>query len=79
MIPDIEDRMVESLRPLFGDFAESAVQQQKAKLGIGGAMDRNGYLRLIEEIKRMCSQVAGPLIADRVYQGLVAIVREGAT
>ena len=78
MSPDIETRMVESLRPLFGDFAESALEQQKAKLGIGASMDRSAYLRLIEEIKRMCSQVAGPLIADRVYQGLVAIVREVA-
>lgn len=74
MSPDLETRMVESLRPLFGDFAESALEQQKAKLGIGASMDRNAYLRLIEEIKRMCSQVAGPLIADKVYQGLVAIV-----
>jgi len=26
----------------------------------------------------MCSVIAGPSIADRLYQGLVAIVQEGA-
>lgn len=75
MAPDIEARMVESLRPLFGDFAESALEQQKVKLGIGGSVDRDEYLRLIEAIKAMCKQIAGPSIADRVYQGLVAIVK----
>jgi hypothetical protein len=78
MAPDIETRMVESLRPLFGDFAASALEQQKAKLGIGASMDRAEYLRLIEAIKTMCRQIAGPSIADRVYQGLVAIVSEVA-
>jgi len=78
MSRDLETRLVESMRPLFGDFAESALQQQKAKLGIRDSMDRGEYLRLIEEIKAMCSVIAGPSIADRLYQGLVAIVREGA-
>lgn len=78
MAPDLETRILESLRPLFGDFAESAVKQQKAKLGIEGSMDRGEYLQLIEEIKAMCSQIAGPMIADRVYRGLVAIAKEGA-
>ena len=78
MSPELESRLVESMRPLFGDFAESALQQQKAKLGIRHAAGRDEHIRLIEGIKTMCSTIAGPMIADRLYQGLVAIVREGA-
>jgi hypothetical protein len=76
--PDLDLRLVESMRPLFGDFAESALQQQKAKLGMRDAMGRSEYLRLIEAIKGMCTSIAGPTIADRLYQGLAAIVHEGA-
>ena len=78
MSPDLETRLVESMRPLFGDFAESALQQQKVKLGLRETMGRTEYLRLVEGIKGMCASLAGPSIAERLYQGLVAIVKDGA-
>jgi hypothetical protein len=77
-MPDLETKIVEYMRPLFGEFAATAFAQQKAKLGMGEhQLTAEQYLKLAEEIRSMCNQVAGPTIADRVYTGLVAIVREG--
>ena len=78
MTHEIETRMVEYMKPLFGEFAVTAFEQQKAKLGIGESMGAREYMRLVEEIRAMCNQIAGPAVADRVYRGLVAIVREGS-
>lgn len=77
MTDNLEDRIVECMRPLFGEFAVSALEQQKAKLGMGrGHLGAAEYERLASEIRAMCSQIAGPVVAERVYSGLLAIVKE---
>ena len=78
MAAELETRIVEHMRPLFGEFAATALQQQKAKLGLAEQPGRDEYLQLVEEIRTMCDQVAGPAIAAKVYEGLVKIVKEGA-
>ncbi len=78
MPEDIETQMVEHMRPLFGEFAATALEQQKAKLGLAGAVAAADYLRLAEEIRAMCREIAGPAVAERVYSGLLAILQEAA-
>lgn len=78
MAATLEARIVECMKPLFGEFAATALEQQKAKLGIGGRLGADECRRLVQGIRTMCSQVAGPAVADRVYRGLLAIVREAA-
>ena len=75
---EIENRMVEYMRPLFGEFASSALEQQKAKLGFSERPGAAEYLRLVEEIRAMCAQIAGTSVAEKVYAGLVKIVKEVA-
>ena len=78
MTGDIETRIVEYMRPLFGEFAASAFEQQKVKVGIGSQPTRADYMRLAESIKAMCAHVAGDVVAAKVYAGLVTIVREAS-
>ena len=73
---ELEKRIVDYMRPLFGEFAATAFAQQKAKLKLGDAAAPEEYLLLVEEIRTMCNQVAGPAVAEKIYTGLVAIVRE---
>jgi len=73
---DLEKRIVDCMRPLFGEFAATAFAQQKAKLKLGEGAAPEDYLPLVEEIRTMCDQVAGPAVAEKIYTGLVAIVRE---
>jgi len=78
MTPDIEARIVEYMKPLFGEFAVSALQQQKAKVGLSESPSRVEYMRLVEAIRTMCAQVAGPVVAANMHAGLVTIIREVA-
>lgn len=78
MTGDIDGRMVEYMKPLFGEFAGSAFEQQKVKVGIGPQPTRADYLRLADAIRTMCAEVAGDVVASKVYAGLVMIVREAA-
>lgn len=75
---DIDARIVEYMKPLFGEFASSAYEQQKVKVGLGEQPSRADYMRLAEAIRSMCAQVAGPVVAGKVYAGLVTILREAS-
>lgn len=75
---EIETRMVEYMRPLFGEFADSALEQQKAKLGLPERPEASEYMRLVEGIRAMCTQIAGASVAEKVYAGLMKIVTEAA-
>jgi hypothetical protein len=78
MTGDIDGRIVEYMKPMFGEFAGNAFQQQKVKIGIGDQATRADYMRLVESIRSMCAEVAGDIVAAKVYAGLVTIVREAA-
>ena len=78
MSEDLEVRMVECMKPLFGDYAETAFAQQKAKLGISGPGRPDDYVRLATEIKAMCDSIAGAGVAERVYEALLSAVQEAS-
>ena len=75
MAGDIDSKMAEYMKPLFGEYAAAALQQQKTKLGIQEGSGADDYMRLVDEIRTMCSQIAGTAVAEKVYKGLEEIVR----
>ena len=75
---DIDAKLEEFLKPLFGDMATLTIENQKKSLGFSGEMSEDQYLDLAEEIKDLCEGMAGSLIAQKIYEGLVSIIEEEA-
>ena len=71
---DIESQMIDFMRPLFGDMAEKAMENQKNKLGIEKKATVEDYMRVAEAIKDLCRHMAGDAIADKIYTGLMDIL-----
>ena len=71
---DIETQMIEFMRPLFGDMADKAMENQKTKLGIKKKATIEDYQKIADSIKDLCSSMAGEAIADKIYEGLVEIL-----
>ena len=75
MDKEIETRMMEFMRPLFGDMAHQTIENQKEKLGIAdGELTYEQYLTIAESIKDLCNKMAGSSVADRIYSGLIGIL-----
>lgn len=75
---ELENKMVEFMRPLFGSMAERTIENQKAKLGIGeGDLSHDDYVRVIEAIGDLCKHMAGDAIAGRIQAGLTEILEVG--
>lgn len=75
---EIDSKIVEQIRPLFGEFAQAAFEQQKQMVGVQGTYGPGDYQRLAEGIRTMCSQIAGAAVAEKVYRELVTILTEKA-
>ncbi|RLF47955.1 MAG: hypothetical protein DRN20_05265 [Thermoplasmata archaeon] len=73
---DIEVRIVECLRPLLGDMAPVAVDMQKKKLGIGTLATAEDYKKLAIELKNMCEEMAGEVIANKIYKMISEVIEE---
>jgi hypothetical protein len=71
---DIETQMIEYMRPLFGDMAEKAMENQKNKLGIRKKATVEDYRNIAEAIRELCKNMAGEAISERIYSGLVQIL-----
>jgi hypothetical protein len=71
---DIERQMIEYMRPLFGDMAEKAIENQKAKLGIDKKVSKEDYRKIAEALRDLCKSMAGEQISDRIYTGLIDIL-----
>ncbi len=72
---DIESQMIEFMRPLFGDMAEKAMENQKRKLGLEeGRQSLEDYQKIAEAIRDLCRHMAGDAIAIRIYSGLIELL-----
>lgn len=71
---NIETQMIEYMRPLFGDMAEKAMENQKSKLGIKKTASVKDYRKIAEAIRELCMNMAGEAIAERIHTGLVEIL-----
>jgi len=76
-VSEIEMKMEECLRPILGDMAPIAIEGQKKKLGLQGMeLSREQYYQLANQIKEMCEEMAGEVIADKIFKGLMSIINE---
>ena len=73
---DIEAKMIEYMRPLFGDMAEKAIENQKCKLGVTKKPTKEDYRKIVEALRDLCKNMAGEQISDKIYAGLIEILDE---
>ena len=71
---DIETKMEEFMKPLFGDMAQRTIDNQKAKLELGEDLERQDYEAIAGSIRNLCRKMAGNAIADKIYAGLMEIL-----
>ena len=68
--------MIEFMRPLIGDMAERAMDNQKKKLGIDKTEPSlDDYKKIAEAIRDLCRHMAGDAIANKIYKGLIELLR----
>ena len=73
---DIDIKIEEFLKPLFGDMATMTIETQKAKLGVSKNLTQEQYMDLADEIKELCEEMAGSLMAQKIYEGLITLIKE---
>jgi hypothetical protein len=76
MNDDIESKMKEFMKPLFGDMAQKTIDNQKAKLELGEEINTQDYVAVVESIRDLCRKMAGNAIADKIYNGLMEILED---
>ena len=76
MNENIETKMEEFMKPLFGDMAQKTIDNQKAKLELGEEINRQDYKEVAESIRDLCKKMAGNAIADKIYDGLMEILED---
>ena len=74
MDKEIENQMMEFMKPLFGDMAQKTIDNQKAKLELGEELSQGDYKKMAESIRDLCKKMAGNAIADKIYSGLMEII-----
>ena len=79
MVSEVEEKMTEFMRPLFGDMAQKTIENQKEKLDLSGkSLTNEQYVEVAESIRDLCKRMAGNAIADKIYTGLMEILEAEA-
>ena len=76
MNKDIETKMEEFMKPLFGDMAQKTIDNQKTKLELGDEINQEDYAAVAESIRDLCRKMAGNAIANKIYDGLMEILED---
>ena len=72
---ELENRMIEFMRPMFGDMAEKTIENQMNKLGVEREdLTKEDYLKVAQAISDLCSHMAGEAIARKIRNGLMEIL-----
>ena len=71
---EVENKMMEFMKPLFGDMAQKTIDNQKVKLELGEEISHQDYVKIAESIRELCKKMAGNAIADKIYEGLMEIL-----
>ena len=75
MDEELENRMIEFMRPMFGDMAEKTIENQMNKLGVERKdLTKEDYMEVAQAISDLCSHMAGEAIARKIYGGLMEIL-----
>ena len=75
---DVDSKLADYLKPLFGEMAESTVQLHKERLGLKGELSRDNYLSVVKSIGSLCRTMAGEAMARRMEEGLTRIVEQAS-
>ena len=73
----LDEEIVEYLKPLFGDMASVTIEMQKEKLGCSGDLSPEDYKQIAEQIRILCKEMAGDVLANKIYDGLMQLIEEG--
>ncbi|MEW5937881.1 MAG: hypothetical protein AB1665_08735 [Candidatus Thermoplasmatota archaeon] len=74
---NIDAEIVQFMKPLFGDMAESTINVQKEKLGLRkDELTYEEYMKVVRSIVALCHRMAGAAIASKIEDGLVRILNE---
>lgn len=78
MTADLDSAIEEYLRMMFGDMVRATIKLQKKKLGLNGKSDlsREEYLKLADEIRKVCVGMSGEEFAAKIYNGLIKIIEK---
>lgn len=72
----VEEKMMEYMRPMFGDMARRTIENQKEKLKLTkGELSYEQYVQIVESIRDLSLKMAGNAIADRIEKGLLQILK----
>ncbi len=75
MDEELENRMIEFMRPMFGDMAEKTIENQMKKLGVEREdLSKEDYQEVAQAISDLCSHMAGEAIAHKIHVGLIEIL-----
>ncbi len=75
MDEELENRMIEFMRPMFGDMAEKTIENQMNKLDVEReSLSKEDYLEVAQAISDLCSHMAGEAIAHKIHVGLIEIL-----
>jgi hypothetical protein len=75
MVNSTEKKMMEFMRPLFGDMARKTIENQKEKLNLTkGELTYEQYVLIVESIRNLCFKMAGGAVAEKLRHGLMQIV-----
>ena len=75
---DVDAKLADYMKPLFGEMAENTVQIHKERLGLRGELDRDNYLSVVKSIGSLCRTMAGESIARKMEEGLTRIVEQAS-
>lgn len=76
----IQHELEEYLTKMFGTMAGHTIELQKRKLGINvptNQLSRDDYLKIASALKVLCENMAGQLLAEQLYKGMLRIIEAG--
>ncbi|MEM3445021.1 MAG: hypothetical protein QW115_03525, partial [Thermoplasmata archaeon] len=76
----IQHELEAYLTKMFGTMVGPTIELQKRKLGItvpSNQMSVEDYLKIAGALKVLCEQMAGELLAEQMYRGMLQIIEAG--
>ncbi len=75
-VENLDAEIVAYLSQVFGEVSQSAIEIQKKKMGLGEHPTLEEYQKLAERIREVFVEMADEAVADIVYHGILAIIKE---
>lgn len=73
---DLDKEIVDYLSRVFGKVSQTTIEIQKKKMGLGEHPTLEEYQKLAERIRRVFVEMADETVANVVYEGMLAIIKE---